>query len=242
MSDAPRFPSLTIVLPAYDEEYCIERACDEALGFLRAHVEDWELVVVDDGSSDRTGELVEAMAAEEPRLRPIRFPENRGYGRALAAGFDAAEKELVFFTDADSQFDVRELKQVIPVLEESGADVVLGFRVYRYDSVIRCFLSWTYNRIVRVLFGVCVRDVDCSFKLFRRHVLEAITIECDDFFVDTEIVARIGKQGFKTVEVGVRHYPREAGRTTVRASHIPKTLLTVFRMFFRIRLGMGSKG
>jgi dolichol-phosphate mannosyltransferase len=114
--------------------------------------------------------------------------------------------------------------------------MVIGFRVYRYDTVVRSMLSWGYNRLVRVLFRVRVRDVDCAYKLFRRDVLEKIDIECENFFVDTELVAKARKWNFRIAEKGVRHYPRMAGETTVQASDIPRTLRAVARMWQRIYL------
>lgn len=237
---APPGRTISVVLPAYNEEECIEKAVRDPLAFLPTFFEDFEILVVDDGSADRTAEIVRGIEAEDPRVRLIRFEQNRGYGRAIAEGFAQSTKELVFFTDADNQFDIKELQDVVPYLEEQGADVVFGFRVYRYDTVLRCLLSWVYNRLVRVLFSVKVRDVDCSFKLFRRPVIEQLVIECDDFFVDTEIVARVAKLGFKSVEKGVRHYPRTAGHTTVHPGHIPRTLWTVAKFFWRIRLGLGG--
>ncbi len=236
----PRFSqSISVVLPAFNEADNIAKAAGDAAAFLEAHFADWEVVVVDDGSADDTAAIVRRMAAAEARLKLVSHPRNLGYGRAIASGFAASRGELVFFTDADNQFDIRELRDVVPLL--AHADAVFGFRVYRYDSVTRCILSWVYNRLVRVLFQVKVRDVDCSFKLFTRRVIDSLTIECNDFFVDTEIVARTARLGFKTVEKGVRHYPRTAGHTTVRPSHIPRTLWTVARMWFRIRFPRRSE-
>ncbi len=230
----PRFSqSLSIVLPAFNEEGNIARAVEQCLEVGAAHWSKCEVVVVDDGSKDDTGKVVREIAARRPEVRLISFEKNKGYGAALAAGFRAAQSDLVFFTDSDLQFDVKELPDLMPLLER--ADVVFGFRVYRYDSVLRCLLSWTYNRIVRVLFLVPVRDVDCSFKLFTRPVVDRLELESTDFFIDTEMVARSAKMGARVVEKGVRHYPRTAGHTSVRASHIPKTLWTVARMWFRIQ-------
>jgi len=237
---AARFSqSISVVLPAYNEEECIEKAVTDAAGFLERRFEDWEVLVVDDGSADDTPTIVERLAAEEPRIALLRHPQNRGYGRAIATGFAAARGELVFYTDADSQFDIRELADMVPFLE--NADAVFGFRVYRYDSVLRCILSWGYNRLVRVLFRVRIRDVDCAFKLFTREVIDKLEIHSDDFFVDTELVARTSRLGFVSVEKGVRHYPRAAGHTTVRPSHIPRTLWTVARMWLRIHSPGKSK-
>jgi len=226
--------SMSIVLPAFNEEECIQAAVSRCVEFLDRCYKDWEVVVVDDGSVDETAALVARMVREEPRIKLVRHPRNLGYGCALRSGFEAARGELVFYTDADCQFDVRELVDTMPLLERH--DAVFGFRVYRYDSVIRCVLSWIYNRLVRVLFLVKVRDVDCSFKLFTRRVVDNLHLESEDFFVDTEIVARAAKMGARIVEKGVRHYPREAGHTTVRPSHIPRTLWTVAKMWFRIHL------
>lgn len=231
--------SLSVVLPAYNEEDNIEKQTRACLAFLAEHFAEYEVIVVNDGSRDRTGEIVARLMAEDSHVRTVVHPTNLGYGKALADGFAAARSDLVFYTDSDNQFDVRELKDAVPLIKGphnlKGADAVFGFRVYRYDSVLRCLLSWTYNRLVRILFSVKVRDVDCAFKLFTREVNDKLEIESRDFFVDTEMVARIARLGFVTVEKGVRHYPRTAGATSVRAGHIPKTLWTVAKMWFRIR-------
>jgi glycosyltransferase involved in cell wall biosynthesis len=233
--------SLSIVLPAYNEEENIGKQVRACLDFLRGYFAEYEVIVVNDGSKDNTGEIVAQLMAEDAHVRTVIHPTNLGYGRALADGFKAARCDVLFYTDADNQFDVREIKDALPLLKAPdrphGADAVFGFRVYRYDSVLRCMLSWTYNRLVRVLFRVKVRDVDCAFKLWTREVNDQLEIESKDFFIDTEMVAKIRRLGFTTVEKGVRHYPRTAGSTTVRASHIPKTLWTVAKMWFRIHFG-----
>ena len=232
--------SMSIVLPAFNEAQCIETAVSQCVGFLDRRFKDWEVVIVDDGSADETAAIVGQMTQQEPRIKLIRQPRNLGYGCALKRGFEEARGELVFFTDSDCQFDVRELADLMPLLDH--ADAVFGFRVYRYDSVLRCILSWIYNRLVRVLFLVKVRDVDCSFKLFTRRVVDNLRLESTDFFVDTEMVARTAKMGARSVEKGVRHYPRQAGHTTVRPSHIPRTLWTVFKMWFRIHFAKSGRG
>lgn len=240
MPASTRFPqSISMVLPAFNEEENIVEAARQCLEFATKRFASAEVIVVDDGSKDDTARVVTELARDWPQLKLISFPQNRGYGAAIAEGFRAATGDLVFFTDADLQFDVRELADLVPLLE--NADAVMGFRVYRYDSVLRCILSWVYNRIVRVLFRVKVRDVDCSFKLFSRKVVDQLHLESTDFFIDTEMVARTRRLGFRIVEKGVRHYPRKHGHTTVRASHIPKTLWTVARMWWRIQFGRVSR-
>ena len=226
--------SLSIVLPAYNEEQNIEGAIEEACEVAASAAPAWEVIVVDDGSRDTTAQRVARISKRQPRVQLIRFPENRGYGAALRAGFHAARGDLIFYTDSDRQFDLTELRYFLPVMDRT--DVAIGFRVYRYDPVLRCLLSWVYNRLVSAVFRARVRDVDCSFKLFRREVLEAIDLETRDFFIDTEMIAKVRKWNFRILQKGVKHYPRRAGESSVRASHIPSTLLVVALMWLRIYL------
>jgi dolichol-phosphate mannosyltransferase len=226
-------PALSMVLPTLNEQDNIGRLLDQALDVLPEIVERFEVLVVDDGSTDSTVEVVSGYLGEHyPRVRLLRHPRNQGYGAALRSGFDAASGGLLFYTDADCQFDIAELKYLLPLMGE--ADMVLGFRVYRYDSVLRSMVSWMYNRIVNVMFRVRVRDVDCAFKLFSAEVWERARVEAEDFFFDTELVARARKWNFRIVQKGVRHYPRTAGETTVGPSDVPQTLRTIARMWRRI--------
>jgi dolichol-phosphate mannosyltransferase len=227
--------SLSVILPAYNEEENISRAVTSAIGVLPELAEEWEVIVVDDGSRDRTAKIVSEHVAEHyPNVRLLQHPVNQGYGAAIRTGFARARYDFVFYTDADNQFDVGELRYTLPMMRD--VDVVVGFRVYRYDTPMRVAVSWAYNRLVRVLFRVRVRDVDCSFKVFRREVVDKITIETDSFFVDTELVAKARKWNFRIAEKGVRHYPRTAGETTVSPSDIPRTMRVVLQMWQRIHL------
>ena len=225
--------SISVVMPALDEVECVDDCLERAVAALQEMFDRFELILVDDGSTDGTAERVEALQDRLPQLCLIRHPKNLGYGRALRTGFEAARHDLVFFTDADGQFDLAQLAGAVPLL--ASADVVLGYRRVPRYKFTRRMLSRTYNVLVRWLFGVKVRDVDCSFKLFRRHVVDAMQLTTDDFFIDTEIVAQVGVMDVRTVEYPVDHFPRHAGSTTVRASHIPRTLWTVAKMFFRTK-------
>jgi glycosyltransferase involved in cell wall biosynthesis len=225
--------SVSIVLPAYNEAENLPEAVERSVAAL-AHLEgDHEVIVVDDGSSDDTGEVARRLAAENPAVvRVLSHARNVGYGAAIRTGFDNARGDLVFFTDSDNQYDPDELRYFVPMMAEH--DLAIGFRVYRYDRVVRSILSWFYNRLVGIMFRLRVRDVDCAFKLMRREVVEQIALECDNFFIDTEIVARARKWNFRIAQKGVRHYPRTAGETTVRPSDVPRTLREVARMWQRI--------
>jgi glycosyltransferase involved in cell wall biosynthesis len=228
--------SISVVLPAFNEEENIEkqvRAVDEVLRGLSFDA--YEILVVDDGSRDRTRAICEALAtADVPKLRVIVHEVNRGYAQALRSGFTGARMPLVFYTDSDNQFDVRELKNLLAAIDDY--DLVCGFRIYRYDPMSRLVLSWGYNLLVRVLFRIRVRDVDCAFKLFRREIFDRIHIESKKFFVDTEILAKAAKIGLKMTEIGVRHYPRTAGQSTVRPSHVLHTLAEIVKMWTDIHV------
>jgi glycosyltransferase involved in cell wall biosynthesis len=224
---------ISIVLPAYNEDENLQVAVDRALEVIPGLVSDFEVIIVDDGSTDHTGEVARRLIGEHhPAVRLAVHPSNRGYGAALRTGFALARFDLIFYTDSDNQFDFSDLRHFLPLIDEY--DLIVGFRVYRYDTVLRSILSWIYNRIVRILFRVRVRDVDCSYKLFRREVLEKIVVECNDFFVDAELIAKARRWNFRLLEKGVRHYPRMAGETTVRPSHILKTLKRIALMWKRI--------
>jgi glycosyltransferase involved in cell wall biosynthesis len=228
------FDTISAVLPALNEEENIEtaiRRMADVLGSLS--LRDWEVIVVDDGSTDRTGEIADALVAEDPaHIRVFHHSPNLGYAQALKTGFTSARHQLIFYTDSDNQFDVRELKSLLPLIED--ADIVNGFRIYRFDPLRRLVLSWGFNLIVRVMFRIKVRDIDCAFKLFRREVFDKITIESKKFFVDAEVLAKAKYFGFRTVETGVRHYPRPAGRSTVRPSHVLSTLRELARIWINI--------
>ncbi|MFY9558290.1 MAG: glycosyltransferase family 2 protein [Blastocatellia bacterium] len=228
------FDSISAVLPAYNEEENIETAVKrtaEVLGLLG--LREWEVIVVDDGSADQTSQIADRLAAEDPaHIRVLHHNPNRGYAEALKTGFTNARHQLVFYTDSDNQFDVREIANLLPLIED--VDIVNGFRIYRFDPLTRLVLSWGFNLLVRVVFRIKVRDIDCAFKLFRREVFDKVTIESKKFFVDAEVLAKARYFGFRMTEVGVRHYPRPAGRSTVRPSHIPSTLMELARIWINI--------
>jgi len=222
-------PALSLVLPAFNEDANIARAVRDAAAAAETLVADYEVVVVDDGSRDQTGERLAALEAElGPRLRVVRHERNRGYGAALRSGFAVAEGDLVFYTDSDNQFDLSELASVIPLMREW--DAVLGYRIARQDARRRLMTSWVFNHLACVVFGLRVRDLNCSFKLFRRDVLRSLPLVSDDFFIDTEMVVRLHRGGWRYVERGVTHLPRTAGRSTVRFSDVPRTLAAIVRM------------
>ena len=227
-------PRLSIVLPAYNEQDNIERAVRSAHAACAPLVPTLEIVAVDDGSRDRTGEILRGLEADlGGQLRVVRHERNQGYGAALRHGFLASRGELVFYSDSDNQFDLAELAGFLPLMAEY--DAVLGYRVDRQDPWLRRFVSGVFNGLSSLALGMRVRDLNCSFKLMRGDALRALPLETADFFIDTELVARLHRAGWRYVQRGVRHYPRTAGRSTVKPGDVPRTLVSLARMWARLR-------
>jgi dolichol-phosphate mannosyltransferase len=217
-ADATREQSITLVLPAFNEAPVIEQAIREAHQALGALCKDFEILVIDDGSSDGTHLIAQALAAELGRVEVIRQPRNLGYGAALRTGFQAATKSLVVFTDADCQFDLRELDRHL--LLARNYDIVCGYRIDRQDPPHRKFYSRCYNLAVRSLLGTAVRDCDCALKMFRRQTIQSITSQANGFFINAEILSRARMQQATIAEVGVTHRPRLKGESTVSLRHV----------------------
>jgi len=218
----PQRPFLSLVLPAYNEAEAIGPAVVDADAALGRFADDYEILVVDDGSRDDTAAIVTGLARERSRVRLLKHECNRGYGAALRTGFEAARGERVAFTDADGQFDLAELARLVAA--SNRAPVVVGYRIDRKDPWRRRFFSWGYNQIVRRLIGTGVRDCDCALKVFRRDALRNLLPESTRFFVNTEMLARARQSGLPVAEVGVTHRPRRHGESKVSLGDIPRTL------------------
>jgi len=230
--------TLSIFFPAYNEEANIEAAVRKALEVARdlKEVEKFEIIVVDDGSSDRTGEITDRLALEIPQVRAIHHHPNRGYGGALRSGFKNSRFEWVVFTDSDGQFDFSEIKKFLPLT--SRADLILGYRLKRADSILRRLFTWGWKILVRLLLGLDVRDYSCGFKLIRRDVAKAVEpIEAEEKVYQIEFLVKAQKQGFRFAEVGVHHYPRAAGsQTGANFKVVMKSLRDLFSLWYRLRV------
>jgi glycosyltransferase involved in cell wall biosynthesis len=222
--------NLSIFLPAYNEEENVERAVKHVSAVAQGLGRTYELIVVNDGSADRTGELVRAMLCEFPELRLVEHYPNRGYGGALKAGFAASEGELIVFTPADNQFDFGEVDRLLAQAER--ADIVTGYRVDRQDNFVRRLNAFGWNVLVRLLFGYLSRDIDCGFKLVHRRVLDHVNLVSDGAMIDTELLAGARARGFRIAEVPVTHLPRLGGAATGAS---PKVILRAFRDLVRFR-------
>ena len=212
MKDTPNTGSLSVVLPAHNEEEAIETTVREVIETLSIWKLDFEVIVVDDGSQDTTGVILDALSATYPCLRVIHHPVNQGYGAALVSGFESVSKDLTFFMDSDGQFDIHDLAQFLLLIEEY--DAVLGYRIDRQDTWMRKANAWGWKKLVGLVFGVHVRDVDCAFKLYPSGFFHKDKLETRGAMINTEILYKFIRAGNTYTQVGVRHLPRHGGRAT----------------------------
>ena len=224
-----RLYSLSASFPAHNEEDNVGPMIEDLVTALPDFAERFEVIVVDDGSRDRTFERASAIAARDQRVRVIRHEVNRGYGAAVWTGLASGTMDYAFFTDGDRQFDVRQVGDLIARID--GADVVVGWRLDRKDNAIRIANAHAWNGLIRNLLNVPVRDVDCAFKLFRREVLAGLEIEAGGAMFSSELLARLAARGVRIVEVPVRHLPREHGKSS---GGNPRVIARAFYELFKL--------
>jgi glycosyltransferase involved in cell wall biosynthesis len=224
---------LSVVIPAYNEEANVASAVERVSSVLQPLGLEYEIIVVNDGSRDRTGEIVRELQSRVPKLKLVEHFPNRGYGGSLKAGFAAAVCEWIAFTPSDNQFDFSEITLLLARAGE--ADIVSGYRANRQDPFVRKLNALGWNTVVRLLFGYLCRDIDCGFKLFRREVLKHVHIESNGAMIDTEFLAGARARGYKITDVPVTHLPRVAGHPT--GANL-KVIVKAFRDLgnFRLRL------
>lgn len=219
--------SLSVVLPAYNEEQIIAATLSEVFDALQAWQIDFEILVVNDGSTDRTEEIVSCFAAMHERIHLISHPVNQGYGAALVSGFRAARKELTFFMDTDGQFAISELSQFFPLIDEY--DAVIGYRLDRQDTWLRKCNAWGWKLLVRGVLNVQVRDIDCAFKLFQTDFLHRYPLETRGAMINAELLYKLKQSNRTCWEIGVLHLPRQSGRATgARPRVIARALRDLF--------------
>ncbi len=203
-------PALSLVFPAFNEADNLPVLLETAIKTGDALGLDFEIVVVDDGSRDQSAAVLAAWCARDKRIRTVHHAANRGYGAALRSGLRAAQGELVFFSDADLQFDLAEIQNLL--IHAEDFDIVAGFRAPRQDPWTRRGIAWIWGVLIQSLFDLRVRDIDCAFKIFRREVLDTIPIDSIGAFVNTEILARARAANFRIKQIPVSHRARIQGR------------------------------
>ncbi len=225
---SPRFGlSLSVVLPAYNEEQVIATTIHTVLDTLHDLVADFEVLVVNDGSVDQTGAIVAQISQRDPRVRLITHEHNQGYGAALVDGFAAAAGALTFFMDADGQFDIRELAFLLGSIHKY--DAVIGYRLHRQDTWMRKLNAWAWKMVIRLVLGVKVRDLDCAFKLLHTDFLQHLSLETRGAMINAELLYKMKRAGYSYTETAVHHFPRHGGKAT---GANPRVIILALREFF----------
>jgi glycosyltransferase involved in cell wall biosynthesis len=224
-------PSLSVVIPMFNEEAYARRAVEAARAALEETTDDWEVVVVDDASTDSTAAVLQALAAEDARVRVLRHPVNRRLGGSLRTGLAAATKDIVLYTDADLPADLGQLPRLVRLLEYQQADVLAGYRFDRTgEGLRRALFARTYNLLIRAAFGLRLRDVNFAFKLVRRSLLERITLRSEGSFIDAELLVRARNAGADVIQVGLDYFPRTRGTSLLSS---PAVILGILREMVR---------
>src|SRR5688572_7178482 len=228
--------SVTAFFPAYNDGQTIERIVRMAAEELRGVTEDFEVLVVNDGSQDDTAAVLDRLCAELPFLRVIHHARNLGYGAALISGFTNARKDWIFYTDGDGQYDVREVHNLLAHVGAS-IDLVNGYKIKRSDPWYRVIIGNMYRRAMRFAFQLSIRDVDCDFRLFRRSIFDKITLESQSGVICVEMARKFDQAGFRMVEIPVSHYPRMHGSSEFfRFRHLAHTFRGLFKIWWSLVL------
>jgi glycosyltransferase involved in cell wall biosynthesis len=233
----PRADSLSVFFPAYNDACSLPGLIEKTFAVLPHCAADFEVIVIDDGSRDDTPQvLAELRRTFGPRLRVVTHARNLGYGQALRSGFDTASKELIFYTDGDGQYDVRELPGLLAKMR-GNVGLVNGYKLERNDPWHRIWIGHVYNAFARRLFGIHLRDVDCDFRLIRRSLIEEIQLTSTSGTICVELVRKLELTECAVEEVGVHHYPRLHGRSQFfRVKSLARTLAQLLRLWSRLVL------
>jgi glycosyltransferase involved in cell wall biosynthesis len=230
-----RFPSLSVFFPAYNDAPSLPGLIAKTFAVLEERVASYEVIVINDGSRDRTAEVLEELRKQyAPYLRVVTHEKNRGYGGALRSGFETATKDWVFYTDGDGQYDPGELPRLIDLVRPDTG-LVNGYKLERHDPAHRIWIGSTYNFCARLLFRIRIRDIDCDYRLIRRNLLERILLTSTSGTICVELVRKIELTGCGVAETGVHHYPRLHGTSQFfRVKSLLKTLIELVRLWVRV--------
>ena len=237
--DQTSFRKLSVFFPMWNEQDYIERAveaareeCGELLEL--GDIADYEIIIVNDASTDRTAEIADALAAADPHVRVVHHPQNRKLGGSMKSGFAAATGDLVLYTDADLPFDMHDVHKAVRLLRYYDADIVSAYRFDRTgEGYVRTIYSFFYNMMVRVLFGVRMRDINFAFKLCRTRVFEHVQLKSEGSFIDAELVVRARKHGYSVIQFGVDYFPRTRGVSTLSSPRVIVKILNEARTLRR---------
>lgn len=232
------FHKLSVFYPMWNEEAYIERAiafgkraCEDLV--TSGDIEDYELIVIDDKSTDRTPEIADALAAADPHIRVIHHERNRKLGGSMKTGFAAATGDLVLYTDADLPFDMAELPRAVRLLREYEVDIISAYRFDRTgEGSLRAIYTFVYNGLIKAMFGVKVRDINFAFKLCRRRIFEHVELKSEGSFIDAELIIRSTRLGYEIMQMGVDYFPRTRGISTLSS---PGVILKIVKEMWTLR-------
>lgn len=233
MNNDKALSSLSIYFPAYYDENTVEPLARSCIEIAKKLTDDYEVIIVDDKSPDKVGEIADRLAREIPQIRVIHHAENMGVGQAMISGYRHATKDWVFYTDGDAQYDVCEL----PLLAQhvKDFDIVIGYRLNRAEGFKRVFTSKVFHFFIFCLFGVHFKDIDCSFKLTHRRFLEKISFHTNSGLVDAELLIQAKRLRIPVKEIGVHHYPRKFGSShCLRLKLVLSMLLDMLKLRFKL--------
>jgi glycosyltransferase involved in cell wall biosynthesis len=231
MSTARPGRGLSVFFPAYNDSGTIASLVITALTTARKLTQDFEIIVINDGSADRTAEILDELARTYPQVRVVHHGKNRGYGGALRSGFATATRELIFYTDGDAQYDPGEMEALWRRLDDD-VDLVNGYKISRSDPLHRIIIGRIYHHTVKILFGLTVRDVDCDFRMMRRSIFDKVQLEKNSGVICLEMMKKITDAGFRIAEVPVHHYHRAYGKSQFfNFARLYRTAIDVFRLW-----------
>jgi len=225
-------PSISFFCPAYNDEENVGKVVKSAVEVLGKIAAKYEIIIVEDHSPDRTAEVADALAKKYNGVRVIHNTKNLGYGGALRKGFLNSKYDLIIYTDGDGQFNAADMAQMVPLLEK--ADVVSAYRLNRADPLFRIIQTTIFNALVRVVFGLKIRDINCALKLYRKKVVDSMKIESTSTFISSEMLLKAKKKGFRIRQIGVKHYPRLHGAASGAKPQV--VLTTILDLIKQLKL------
>lgn len=231
-----RLSSLSVFFPCYNEARNVRPTIEKALAVIPELARKFELIIVNDGSSDRTLKIATQLAEEHPQVRIVNHPTNLGYGAALKSGIAAAQHDWIFFTDGDQQFDLEELRQFIPFTDDFHA--LIGYRTNRAEGFARARNAYVFKLFINALFRLHVKDIDCAFKLFKKTALQSLLIESNGAFTSAEILYKLKKHNVAFKQLPVTHHPRKWGTPTGNNYKvILKAGYEALKLYLKIKIG-----
>lgn len=231
--------TISVFFPAYNDAATIGKLVNNAIAALESLKNDYEIIIVNDGSSDNTKEVLDGLKEKNNRIKAIHHLRNRGYGGALKVGFANCTKDLIFYTDGDGQYDARELPRLFSLMKDN-VDMVNGYKTHRADPLYRIVMGRLYYWIVRLAFRLKLKDITCDFRLMRRSIFDKIKLESDSGAVCIEMMKKIQNSGYRILEVPIQHYPRTHGKSQFfNLSNLLKTALELTKFWWKQAIKKG---